>query len=235
MIAIKIITGNSNFYARIGLLNKLMMHFTKKDIDSMNRVQRLNLINSITGVKPANLVGSRSKSGVSNLAIISSVVHLSSNPALIGFFTRPCGEYRRDTYNNIMDQQQYTINHILENDIKKAHYTSAKFDESISEFEACGFQEEYIDGIEAPFVKECEIKIGLQYQEHVKITSSNTTLIVGEIIHISLPSEILDQNGYMDLSTSKSVGISGLNSYYSLSLLDSFPYARVENIHKELM
>jgi len=211
------------------------MQFNKNDISSLGRVTRLKLINSITGVKPANLVGTKSKKGVSNLAIISSVVHLSSDPALIGFITRPCGKYRRDTYNNIMEQQQYTINHILEKDIKKAHYTSAKFDESISEFEACGFQEEYIDGIEAPFVKECEIKIGLQYQEHVKITSSNTTLIIGEIIHISLPSEILDQNGYMDLSTSKSVGISGLNSYYSLSLLDSFPYARVENIHQELM
>ena len=63
------------------------MHFTKKDIDSMNRVRRLKLINSITGVKPANLVGTKSKKGVSNLAIMSSVVHLSSDPALIGFIT----------------------------------------------------------------------------------------------------------------------------------------------------
>ena len=211
------------------------MQFNKNDISSLGRVTRLKLINSITGVKPANLVGTKSKKGVSNLAIISSVVHLSSDPALIGFITRPCGKYRRDTYNNIMEQQHYTINHILENDIKKAHYTSAKFDESISEFEACGFHEEYIDGISAPFVKQSAIKIGLQYTEHVSIKSSNTTLIVGEIIHISIPDEILDKNGYMDLGASKSVGISGLNSYYSLSHLESFPYARVENLPKEFM
>ena len=211
------------------------MEFNKYDIKSLDRVNRLKLINSITGVKPANLVGTKSKKGVSNLAIMSSVVHLSSDPALIGFITRPCGKYRRDTYNNIMQQQQFTINHIIENDIEKAHYTSAKFDESISEFEACGFHEEYIDGIEAPFVKQSAIKIGLQYIEHVSIKSSNTTLIVGEVIHISVPDEIIDKNGYMDLGASKSVGISGLNSYYSLSHIESFPYARVENIPKEFV
>jgi len=211
------------------------VEFNKYDIKSLDRVNRLKLINSITGVKPANLVGTKSKKGVSNLAIMSSVVHLSSDPALIGFITRPCGKYRRDTYNNIMQQQQFTINHIIENDIEKAHYTSAKFDESISEFEACGFHEEYIDGIEAPFVKQSAIKIGLQYIEHVSIKSSNTTLIVGEVIHISVPDEIIDKNGYMDLGASKSVGISGLNSYYSLSHIESFPYARVENIPKEFV
>ena len=211
------------------------MEFNKRGIRSLDRVKRLKLINSITGVKPANLVGTKSKKGVSNLAIMSSVVHLSSDPALIGFITRPCGKYRRDTYNNIMQQQQFTINHIVENDIEKAHYTSAKFDESISEFEACGFHEEYIDGIEAPFVKQSAIKIGLQYIEHVSIKSSNTTLIVGEVIHISVPDEIIDKNGYMDLGASKSVGISGLNSYYSLSHIESFPYARVENISKEFV
>ena len=56
----------------------------------MDKISRLNLINSITGVKPSNLIGTKSKDGFSNLAIFSSVVHLGSKPPLIGFITRPC-------------------------------------------------------------------------------------------------------------------------------------------------
>ena len=57
------------------------MHLTKTEIASLKKVPRLNIINSITGIKPGNVVGTKSKDGISNLAIISSVVHLSSKPA----------------------------------------------------------------------------------------------------------------------------------------------------------
>ena len=65
------------------------MLVTKHDIKNLDRVYRLNLINSITGVKPGNLIGTESKEGIKNLAIFSSVVHLGSNPAQIGIVIRP--------------------------------------------------------------------------------------------------------------------------------------------------
>ena len=58
------------------------MHLTKEQIQKTSRIKRLNIINSITGVKPANLIGSISENGHSNLAVFSSIVHLGSNPAL---------------------------------------------------------------------------------------------------------------------------------------------------------
>ena len=210
-----------------------VMYFAQKDIDAMSRVQRLNLINSITGIKPANLVGTKSKKGVSNLAIISSIVHLSSNPPLIGFIMRPSGEFRRDTFNNIMETGYFTVNHIKSDIVKRAHYTSAKFDKDISEFEACGLTEHYRDDFFAPFVKECSIKIGLKLQEYVPISSSKTTLIVGELQQVLLPDEIIDEKGYLNLEVGKSMGISGLNSYYELIYKESFPYARVNELPKD--
>ena len=38
------------------------MRLTKEAIVKTPRIKRLNLINAVTGVKPANLVGSKSKS-----------------------------------------------------------------------------------------------------------------------------------------------------------------------------
>ena len=62
-----------------------MMHLTLEDIRQLEKRHRANLINSITGVKSANLIGTRNKEGNTNLSIVSSVVHLGSNPALIGY------------------------------------------------------------------------------------------------------------------------------------------------------
>ena len=66
-----------------------MKHFTKKNILEMDKVKRLNIVNSITGIKPGNLIGTISNDNFPNLAIFSSIVHLGSNPALLGFILRP--------------------------------------------------------------------------------------------------------------------------------------------------
>ena len=97
------------------------MIYTLRDIQKASKVFRLNLINSITGIKPGNLIGTTNKQGNTNLAIISSVVHLGSAPPLIGFILRPHHEVRRDTYENILETGQYTINHIPEKHVQQAH------------------------------------------------------------------------------------------------------------------
>jgi flavin reductase (DIM6/NTAB) family NADH-FMN oxidoreductase RutF len=61
-------------------------------------VERLNLINSCTGYKSANLIATKSVDGAVNVAIFSSITHLGSNPALIGFIVRPT--VPRNTYKN---------------------------------------------------------------------------------------------------------------------------------------
>src|SRR6056300_330337 len=111
------------------------MHLSKSDILSMSKVERLNLINSLSGIKPANLVGTIDKIGRENLAIFSSVVHLGSNPALFGFILRPQGEVRRHTHENILTTGIYTINFVSTTFTQQAHYTSAKFDSTTSEFQ----------------------------------------------------------------------------------------------------
>lgn len=205
------------------------MHFTKEDINSLDRIKKLNLINSITGIKPANLIGTIDSNNNSNLAIFSSIVHLGSNPPIIGMITRPTGEVPRHTYNNILKSKYYTINHIPNNMTQNAHQTSAKYDEGISEFETCSFSEEYIDGFIAPYVKESNIKIGMKYIQSIPIEINGTILCIGEIQHIILPENCLSDEGYINLEASLSTGISGLNSYYKLSFQDSYGYARVKS------
>ena len=205
------------------------MIYTKEDIGKLDRITRLKIINSVTGIKPANLIGTINKENNTNLAVFSSVVHLGSNPPLLGFISRPRTIDAGHTYHNIIENGCYTINHIHPEFIKKAHYTSAKFHADVSEFERCNLSEEYVSDFIAPFVKESTFKIGLRFVEAIDIKINRTVLIIGEIEHLILP-DSLGIADDIDLEATNSVSISGLNSYYSLHKIGSFPYVRVNEV-----
>lgn len=202
------------------------MHLTQSDLQNLGRIKRLNIINSITGIKPANLIGTKSNNGGTNLAIFSSVVHLGSNPALIGFISRPTGEVRRHTYENIMENGFYTLNHVHSSFIQNAHYTSAKFEHDVSEFEACQLTPEYLRGFPAPFVQESVLKLGMKFVQSIPIELNGTIMMIGEILHAIIPDEAMDEDGQLNLESSDDVGISGLNCYYKLEKIGQFPFAR---------
>ncbi|WP_047420444.1 flavin reductase family protein [Cellulophaga sp. Hel_I_12] len=202
------------------------MHYTKQEIEQLDRVQRIKFINAVSGVKAANLIGTISEKGITNVAIFNSVMHLGSDPALMGFILRPVGDVPRHTYENMLKNGSYTINHVNTSIIKKAHYTSAKFDDGESEFRHCALTEEFVDGIVAPFVKESHLKIGLKYIESIPIERNGTILVIGEIEHLIIPQNAIREADDIDLSEINSVGISGLNTYYDLKKLERFPYVR---------
>ncbi|NQY07381.1 MAG: flavin reductase [Flavobacteriaceae bacterium] len=205
------------------------MKLSNKDILDLDRITRLKLINSITGIKPANLIGTIHDDGTTNLAIFSSVVHLGSHPPLLGFIARPSSKSSGHTLKNITANGFYTINHVLSDFKKKAHYTSAKFERTISEFDSCSLTEEYIDDFKAPFVKESTVKIGLQLKEVIPISINNTSLVIGEIELLITPDSII-QNGDVDLEKLGSIGVSGLNSYYNLRKIARYPYVRIDEV-----
>ncbi len=207
-----------------------MIHLNKIDIENTPKVRRLNIINGISGIKSANLIGTSSKKYGSNVAIFSSVMHVGSDPALLGFILRPDNDVPRNTYSNILETGYFTINHVHESFIEKAHYTSTKFEYGESEFEKCGLHEVHLFEFPAPFVEESRVKIGLKFVEEVDIKSNGTKLIIGKIQELQMPQDCLDDKGYMRLDRLYDVGIGGLNSYYSLRRIATFPYARVSEL-----
>ncbi len=206
------------------------MHLNKDSLLQLDRIKRLNVVNAVSGIKPANLIGTISNSRQANVAIFSSVIHLGSNPALLGFISRPSKDVRRHTLENILETQYYTINHVHKFMIEKAHYTSAKFEKNQSEFEYCGLTEEYLFDFKAPFVKESRVKLGMRLMDCQPIELNGTLLVIGEIQHIILPDEAIHKDGHIDIASLDGVGLSGLNNYYQIEKLTSLPYARVSEV-----
>ena len=205
------------------------MNLNKTEIENLDKTYRLNLINSISGVKPANLIGTKSKSGQENLAIFSSVVHLGSNPAQLAFVLRPQEERETDTFRNIIETEVYTINHVPESLIEKAHYTSAKLPTEVSEFEKMAIEKEYFNNFFAPFVKESPVRMGMKL-DHIIELPNNCKFIIGTVQQLILSDEAVNDLGQINLEVSNSTGISGLNTYYSLQKLETFPYVRENEI-----
>lgn len=209
------------------------MHYTTEDLQSLDRIKRLNLVNSISGPRPAALIGTKSKTGISNLAIFNSITHIGSNPPLVGFILRPDEEVRRHTMENIEAQGFYTINYLPDNKTRDGHYTSAKFESDQSEFEKCNFREEFIENFNAPFVSEAPLKLGMKYVQSIPIEINGTRLVIGQVEHLSVPDEAVDKEGHIDMATLNIASVSGLNTYYSLKKIEVYPYARPGEIHSK--
>jgi flavin reductase (DIM6/NTAB) family NADH-FMN oxidoreductase RutF len=201
------------------------MRITRKEIGELDKFYRRNLINSIQGFKSANLIGTKSNTGMTNLAIFSSVIHVGANPPLIGFLNRPV-EVERHTYQNIKETGRFTINAVNSEMKAKAHGTSARYTADVSEFEATGLTEEYLDDFEIPFVKESLLKLGCKFVQDILITANNTRFIVGEIESIYLPEDLVADDGYIDPSKIESVAISGLDAYHEVLAPARFRYAK---------
>ena len=200
-------------------------HITLSDIEAQDKIYRLNLINSVSGYKSAQLIGTLSEAGKENLAVFSSVIHLGINPPYIGFILRPT-TVPRHSYSNFKAHGSFSLNAITADQIAAAHHSSASYPEGISEFEKTGLVAETKAGTDIPFVKGSPIQLLCSYENEYLIKENNTLLIVGMIQELFIDEGLLLEDGWVQLDKGKIVSINGLDGYALPQLLDRFPYAR---------
>lgn len=197
----------------------------KEEIADMPSRYRASLINSLSGIKGGHLLGTVSQEGQTNLAIFNSIVHIGANPPLMGFILRPT-TVERHSWANIHATNCFTLNLIKSDFVQKAHQTSAKYPQEVSEFEAVGLTPLFLDNMKAPFVKESDIGIGLHFKEQIPIPLNGTSLVIGEIAFIRIGEDLILNDGMIDLEKANTVSIQGLNTYYAPNRLGQFPYAK---------
>ncbi len=211
----------------------IKMILTKQNILDFEKLYRAAFINSLSGFKSANLIGTISSEGKTNLAIFSSVIHVGANPPLMGLLMRPVS-VERHTYNNIKETNYFTINHISKEIFNQAHQTSARYAKDISEFDAVGLTPEYSENIKAPYVKESKIKIGLKFAEEQEIKSNGTIFMVGEIQEMILLDKVVATDGFIDIEKAGTMAISGLDSYHETNRIARLSYAKSGTKPKEI-
>lgn len=202
-----------------------MKRFQSAAIKELEKRYRTNLINSLSGFKSVNLIGTVDEAGRTNVSVFSSVVHLGANPALMGFIMRPV-TVTRNTYENIMAKGYYTFNHITADFYKKAHQSSARYPADVSEFAAVGLRPEFKDDFPAPFVAGSPVQIGLAFREQMEIPLNGTILMIGEVQELYVPDNCLADDGYLDIEAAGTITVSGLDSYHATQRLARLSYAK---------
>ncbi|QBN18696.1 flavin reductase family protein [Flavobacterium nackdongense] len=202
-----------------------MKKVSKEEISKMEKVERLNLINSCTGYKSANLIATKSADGKPNVAIFSSVTHLGSQPALIGFIMRPT-TVPRDTYKNLKETGFFTVNHITVAMIADAHHTSANYELGISEFDKTNLVEEYKEAIEIPFVKGSPVQLYCKYINEYFIKENDTIHVIASIEKLFFEEDLLHEDGWLQIDKGDVISLNGLDGYCLPKLVDRFQYAR---------
>lgn len=200
-------------------------HITHEQIMNMEKQERVHFANSLGGFKSVGLIGTQNNNNQTNLAIVDSILHIGSNPPLFGMVFRP-GVVARHTLENILETGFYTINHINEKIHKQAHQTSARYDKDCSEFDVTGLTPEYKNNFFAPFVKESNVQLALEFKEKITLSINNTVLIIGEIKDVYFPEDCLQKDGFLDIEKAESITCSGLDSYHKTTQISRLSYAK---------
>ena len=210
-----------------------MKTITSTEIKKYDSRYRARLINSLSGPKSANLIGTKSLSNQENLCVVSSCFHLGADPALMGLIFRPA-VVERHTFENIMETKQFSINHINSSIVKQAHQTSARYPREVSEFNATELHSEYIDKFKAPFVRESSLQVGLELKESQHLSINKTELVIGEIKIIRVSEDYIQADGFIDLLGLGSQAVTGLDCYHSLQKGERLSYAKPDQPIKTL-
>ncbi|MBU2899254.1 flavin reductase family protein [Vibrio hepatarius] len=201
------------------------MNYDSHSIAMMEPKTRARFINSLSGFKSANLIGTCDLDGNENLAIVSSAFHLGATPPLMGMIIRP-SSVERHTLENILATKCYTINSVTHEFLASAHQTSARYGKLESEFEKANLTPYYISEFNAPFVMESPLKLAMNLVEHQTLAINGTELLIGEIQHVLISDTAVMPDGYVDIEALDILTISGLDSYHITQRVGRLSYAK---------
>ena len=203
-----------------------MVRWTREELDTWPSRRRARTVNSLSGFKSATLVGTADHSGVHNLSVVSSVVHLGSSPAQMAMVLRPPGDDAH-TYKNLKATAQCTFSHIGVDWVAKAHQCSARYPAEVSEFEAVGLTPcALAAGWIAPAVSEARVRMGLTLAEDM-VLPNRCHFMVLDVQWVEVDHRAVAEDGYVDLGRAGTTAISGLDGYHNTKHLGRLSYAKV--------
>ena len=200
-----------------------MRQFDSEQLAQLDASFRRNLINCLPGYKPLQLIGTQNAAGVSNLALFSQIIHLGAAPPLIGVLFRP-HTVKRDTLENILETQCFTLNQVLPEWYVQAHWTSANWEGS--EFEATDLKEERKEGFPSPFVEGSPVQLGCVLEEVQTLQINQTVLVIARIEQVFVAEKGLREDGTLDYDALGTVSVTGLDEYHQGQSLGRFSYAK---------
>jgi len=114
------------------------------------------------------------------------------------------------------------------------HQTSGRHRREQSEFAECGFEALWQARVNAPFVAESPLNIGLKLSEHHPLQINGTQLLIGSVETLEFNESAYREDGTLDLHALDLVAAVGLDAYHSVDAGQRYTYAKPDHSPKAL-
>jgi flavin reductase (DIM6/NTAB) family NADH-FMN oxidoreductase RutF len=208
----------------------------KLDIDP-NAHERLRVYKIVAGAvlpRPIGLVSTVGKDGKYNVAPFSWFNALSSDPPYVCVSISNHATERRpkDTLRNILDTGEFVANIVSESMAHAQNVCAQPWPADTDEFEVSGLTPAPSKIVRAPAVLESRVNFECKLFQATPLPRSSYTLCVGEVVHIRVAEEVMEESGRINLGALKPVGRLVGNGYCRISDAFTLDYDSLAEVAK---
>lgn len=172
-------------------------NFTSYDL---NGSHSSNLINSIVVPRPIAFITSKGFNGVINAAPFSYFNIVCTEPSIVSIAIQQRNGKRKDTARNIIAFKEFVINICSLNLAKSVSIAGGDFPPDISEVELANLSLLPSQKVSVPRIANTLVQMECTLDQVIEVKKGIVDLILGEIVKIHIHSDILKNNGYIDIS-----------------------------------
>lgn len=171
-------------------------------IDPQTRTAKENykfLIGSVTP-RPIAFVTSKSADGTLNGAPFSYFNIVSADPPMISLSIQRSGSTQKDTTNNILENKEFVVHIVDEENVEKINQTAATLLPNESEVKLAELSPIQSAQISVPGIQEAKVRMECILEQSLELGEANNPgcdLIIGRIVHYHIAEDIYE-NGKVD-------------------------------------
>ncbi len=143
---------------------------------------------------PVVLVTCTNSAGSHNIITLAWVGVVCSNPPTIGLGIRP----ERHSYQFIEDVGEFVVNIPTKKILKEVDYCGVVSGKDVDKFSETGLTAERAKLVKPPLISECPVNIECILKQKIHVGTHD--LLLGEIVHVQVDQDILNERGNIDFT-----------------------------------
>jgi flavin reductase (DIM6/NTAB) family NADH-FMN oxidoreductase RutF len=176
--------------------------------------------------RPIAWISTVDPGGCGNLAPFSYFNGVASKPPVISVSfsyhpERP--EYRKDTLRNILATEEFVVNVVSEPNEAAMHASSSDFAPQSDESDELGLEMEASTVVRPPSLTSSPIRLECRLYDRRQVGTGpgSATLVLGEVLHIAVRRELINDRLHIDHEALKPIGrLAGGNYAYIHEIVD---------------
>jgi flavin reductase (DIM6/NTAB) family NADH-FMN oxidoreductase RutF len=185
------------------------------DPTTMSEMDVYKIVAGCIVPRPIGFVSTVSAGGVPNAAPFSFFNGISHAPPLLclSIANKEDNSGPKDTLANILETGEFVVNIVDEALAEAQDRCAQRFAPDVDEMQATGLTSVPSIIVKAPAILESPVNFECRLLQHIALSESAYTLVIGRIVHFHIRSDILLPNGYIDPRRLQAVGRMTGNSY----------------------